>query len=89
MPFEGNTKEQGGVCLYFELQLTFAQLTDFEPLILMLALKLSFLSLFSLLNRDQPGNGRESCRHRQHAAVASDAQVLERKAPGLKETGIL
>lgn len=40
-----------------------------------------------LLHRDQSGNGREPGGHREHAAVAADAQVLEGKALGVEATG--
>lgn len=52
----------------------------------------SFCSAEGLLcvlcvSRDQSGDGREPCGHRQYSAVPSDAQVLEGQASGLKETG--
>lgn len=37
--------------------------------------------------RDQSGDGGEPSGHCQHAAVPPDAQILEGKAPGFKETG--
>lgn len=37
---------------------------------------------------DQPGDSCQPSGHRQHPAVPPDAQVLEREAPGLEETGM-
>lgn len=37
--------------------------------------------------RDQPGDGGEPSGYCQHPAVPTNAQILERKALGSKETG--
>lgn len=37
--------------------------------------------------RDQPGDGGEPGGHRQHAAGAPDAEILEGEAPGPETTG--
>lgn len=44
-------------------------------------------SCLFLLCRDQPGDSSKSSGYCQHTAVPPDAQVLEGKAPGFKETG--
>lgn len=41
----------------------------------------------SCVHRDQPGDGGKSGGYCQHSAIPPDAQILEGKAPGFKETG--